>query len=131
MLNRTPTALASGAELLHYVSELLHRVSNEYAKAISLVSVIASRLSSREVRSALENVIEHLSRLAKLDRVLSPPFADGATELREYLHPAMSSQGRGATHAARRDDTPRYPVVGCTRQWVSVSPSAGRRALDE
>ena len=84
-------------------------MSVEYAKAISLVSVIASRSSSREVRSALENVIEHLSRLAKVHRVLSPPFADGATELREYL--IRLCQAKAAAQLMLRDATIRLAIL--------------------
>ena len=85
MLNSTPTALESGAAPLLYGAELLHRVNNEYASAISLVSVMASRSSSHEVQSALRKVIEHLTQLAKAHRVLSPPVVEGAADLGDYL----------------------------------------------
>jgi two-component sensor histidine kinase len=74
-----------GGEPLVYVAELLHRVSNGYAGAISLASVMASRASSPEAKSALGTVIEHLFRLAAVHRVLLPPVADGTVDLGDYL----------------------------------------------
>jgi hypothetical protein len=85
MLNGASTVPASGGEPLLYVAELLHRVSNEYASAISLASVMASRASSPEVRSALKTVIEHLVQLATAHRVLLPPAVDGTADLGDYL----------------------------------------------
>ena len=43
MLKGAPTVPVSGDEPPLYVVELLHRVSNEYASAISLASVMAAR----------------------------------------------------------------------------------------
>ena len=81
MLNGASTVPASGGKPLLYVAELLHRVSNEYASAISLASVMASRAPSPEVRSALKTVIEHLVQLATAHRVLLPPVVDEASTL--------------------------------------------------
>jgi two-component sensor histidine kinase len=81
MLNGAPTVPLSGSEPLLYVAELLHRVSNEYASTISLASVMASRASSPEVKSALKTVIEHLVRLASAHRVLLPPVDGGTADL--------------------------------------------------
>ena len=85
MMNGTPSVPASGGEPLLYLEELLHRVSNEYASAISLASVMASRASTDEAKMALETVIEHLAQRAAVHRVLSPPVVDGTTDLGDYL----------------------------------------------
>ncbi len=52
----TPTALGSRSEPPLYMAELLHRLGNEYANAIALASVTASRTSSAEAKAALEPV---------------------------------------------------------------------------
>ena len=109
MLTGVPTVPAPGGEPLLYVAELLHRVSNECASAISLASVMASRASSPEVRSALESVIEHLAQLATAHRVLLPPVVDGTAD-----------PGDDQSHLTR-------VFTG----MVGVSPGAWRRALDQ
>jgi two-component sensor histidine kinase len=75
----------SDRELPLYVAEMLHRVKNEYAIAIALASVTASRSSSQETKGALEQVIECLTRFAKTHRLLSPPAFEAVTDLGEYL----------------------------------------------
>jgi two-component sensor histidine kinase len=109
MLNATPTVPPSGGEPLLYVAELLHRVSNEYASAISLASVMASRTSSPEARSALKTVIEHLVQLASAHRVLLPPVVDGTVDLGAYL--ARLCQAKAAAELERRGTTLRLVVV--------------------
>src|SRR6266478_5666897 len=52
----TPTALGSRSEPPLYMAELLHRLGNEYANAIALASVTASRTTSAEAKAALEPV---------------------------------------------------------------------------
>ena len=101
-----PQYLVSGAEPLLYVAELLHRVSNEYAGAISFASVMASRASSPEARSALKTVIEHLVQLASAHRVL---FADGTADLGDYL--TRLCQAKVAAELERRGTTLRLAVV--------------------
>ena len=108
MLNGAPTVPVSGGEPLLYVAELLHRVSNEYASAISLASVMASRASSHEAKSALETVIEHLVQLATAHRVLLPPVVDGTVDLGDYL--TRLCQAKVAAELERRGTTLRLAV---------------------
>jgi two-component sensor histidine kinase len=70
---------------LLYVAELLHRVRNEYAKAIATASVMASRSASRETKVVLGEVIEYLTQLAKAHQLLSPPAFEGVADLGDYL----------------------------------------------
>jgi hypothetical protein len=42
------------------INELTHRINNEFASAISLVSLAAVRSSNREVKVALTSVVELL-----------------------------------------------------------------------
>ena len=109
MLHGTPTAPASSAEPLLYLTELLHRVGNEYASAISLASVMASRASSPEAKSALETVIEHLVQLASAHRVLLPPVVDGTADLGDYV--TRLCQAKVAAELERRGTTLRLAVV--------------------
>ena len=57
---------------LVYVIEFLHRVQNEYTKAISFVSIIATRASNPEAKASLGQVIDHLHASAKAYRALRP-----------------------------------------------------------
>jgi two-component sensor histidine kinase len=66
--------------LLH-VGELIHRVVNEYARAISLASLIAAKATNDETRDALREIINHLLATAEIHRVLRPPVADGPMDL--------------------------------------------------
>jgi two-component sensor histidine kinase len=109
MLNGAPTIPPSGGEPLLYVAELLHRVSNEYASAISLASVTASQTSSPEAKRALETVLEHLIQLATVHRVLLPPVVDEAVDLGDYL--TRLCQAKVAAELERRGTTLRLAVV--------------------
>lgn len=109
MLNGAATGPVPGDEPLLYVVELLHRVSNEYASAISLASVMASRASSSEAKSALKNVVEHLVQLAEAHRVLLPPLSDGTADLGDYL--TRLCQAKVAAELGRRGTTLRLAVV--------------------
>jgi two-component sensor histidine kinase len=60
---------------LVYIAELLHRVQNEYTKAISFASLMASRSPNPEAKAALCQVIDHLHASAKAYRALRPPVS--------------------------------------------------------
>jgi two-component sensor histidine kinase len=79
------TALAFGRDQILYAAELLHRVNNEYTSAILLASLLASKSSSQEVKSTLGKIIGHLNDLTRVHRVLSPPVAEGSSDLGDYL----------------------------------------------
>ena len=98
-----------GGEPLLYVVELLHRVSNECASAISFASAIASRASSPEAKSALKTVIEHLVQQAAAYRVLLPPVVDGTADPGDYLTDLC--QAKVAAELERQGTTLRLAVV--------------------
>jgi two-component sensor histidine kinase len=81
---------------LLYVTELVHRVQNEYAKAISLASIIAATSSNPEAKAALRQVRDHLYAAAETHRVLRPPqpggLVDFAADLTQLCR-AMASAG--------------------------------------
>jgi two-component sensor histidine kinase len=68
-----------------YVRELLHRISNEYTNAISFTHSLAARSSSKETKSAVEKVAQHLHALAESHCALSPPNGDGWTDFADNL----------------------------------------------
>ena len=69
-----------GGSLL-YITELLHRVSNEYTGAISLASRLAGRSCNVEAKNLLDEVVNHLHALAAAHHVLRPPLANGFVDL--------------------------------------------------
>ena len=86
-----------------YISELLHRVSNEYTGAISFAYRAAARSSNDEAKAALHDVIDHLHALAEAHRALRPPIRHEPVDLTEHvtkLCQTMASAGldkRGIT----------------------------------
>jgi two-component sensor histidine kinase len=68
-----------------HVAELLHRVRNEYARAISFASLLAARSSSHETKSALGEVINHLHSATEVHSVLRPPHAGGLVDFTDSI----------------------------------------------
>ena len=96
MINGTSAATEQINGSLLYVGELLHRIANEYASAISLASGLAARSSSAEAREALREVIDHLHALAATHNLLRPPLRNGIVDLSgniAQLCSAMASAG--------------------------------------
>ena len=74
-----------GEQSFLHVAELLHRVRNEYARAISLAITLAARASNPETKSALDEVINHLYCTAETHRVLRPPREEGPVDLTDRI----------------------------------------------
>ena len=68
--------------LLH---ELNHRINNEFAAAISVVSVAAVRSGSNDVKAALSRVAELLHRCAEVHRALQMPEHDIVSDAETYV----------------------------------------------
>ena len=68
MIHDPISALRSRAEMLQ-VAELLHRIGNDYTRAIAFASLRAANASSSEARSALNEVVNHLLATAEMHRV--------------------------------------------------------------
>jgi two-component sensor histidine kinase len=77
--------------LLH---ELNHRINNEFAAAISSVSVAAARSSDQAVKAALSDVGELLHHYAEVHRALQTPDYDTQVDAAAYLHQLCLSIGR-------------------------------------
>ena len=103
------------------VAELLHRVSNEYTRVISLASVTAAKSSSQETKAALRDIITELHSTAEIHSVLRPPLGKGLAVLTEALTRlccAMTASGefrrRGINLALRVE----HPILICAgRCW--------------
>jgi two-component sensor histidine kinase len=68
--------------LLH---EMSHRINNEFAAAIGLVTVAAARTGNEEVKAALTGVAELLHRYADGHRLLQMPDHDTLVDTAAYL----------------------------------------------
>jgi two-component sensor histidine kinase len=66
MIHETFSMFQSRWELLHVV-ELLHRVGNDYTRTASLASLMASKASTDEARSALGELANQLYITAEKD----------------------------------------------------------------
>ena len=67
------------------LQELNHRINNEYASAISAVSLAAAHSGNEEVKLALSAVNELLHSYADVHRALQMPEADGLVDTATYL----------------------------------------------
>jgi two-component sensor histidine kinase len=65
--------------------ESWHRVNNEFASAISLISVMAKRCRSREAKAVLASVEDRLQSYARVQQSLRIPEHDVTIELAAYL----------------------------------------------
>jgi two-component sensor histidine kinase len=62
------------------LAELSHRITNEFASAISMVSLAAARSGSGEVKAALAVVIDRLHNYASVHRALEMPAHNTETD---------------------------------------------------
>ena len=77
--------------LLH---ELNHRINNEFAAAISVVSLAAARSGNTEVKAVLSGVTELLHRYADVHRALQVPEHDVVLDAESYLRQLCLSISR-------------------------------------
>jgi two-component sensor histidine kinase len=68
--------------LLH---ELNHRVNNEFAAAISVVSLAAARSKNDEVKTALSGIAKLLHRYANIHHALQMPDSETTVDVAAYL----------------------------------------------
>lgn len=86
-----PRPLPQEHTLLH---ELNHRINNEFAAAISVVSLAAARSRSDEVKAALSEVTELLHQYADVHRALQMPEAVIEPDAEAYLRQLCLSISR-------------------------------------
>lgn len=75
MIHEASSTFQPRPELLH-VAELLHRVGNDYTRAVSFASLMASKASTDEARWALSEVANQLHIAAETHKILRPPSVD-------------------------------------------------------
>jgi two-component sensor histidine kinase len=75
MIHETSSNFQPPWGLLH-IAELLHRVGNDYTRTVSFASLMASKASTEEARSALNQVANHLQIMAMTHKILRPPSVD-------------------------------------------------------
>lgn len=81
----TSNALGLAAGPWLAVSELNHRIANEYAAAIAWLSIATTKVADPGARAALIEAASRLRDFAEAHRALQPPFAAGPVSLSEYL----------------------------------------------
>lgn len=65
--------------------ELTHRISNEFASAMSMVSIAASRCADQEAQTLLSQVQERLDYYARVHHALQMPELGTSTDVSHYL----------------------------------------------
>jgi two-component sensor histidine kinase len=80
---------------LHIVDEINHRVINEYAEAISALS-LAARSSNPEAQAAIGQAAARLRAHVDAHRALVPPAPGGAVNLATYLGDLCASLSRAS-----------------------------------
>jgi two-component sensor histidine kinase len=76
------------------VREITHRVNNEFASAIQVVSLTAARSSNRDVKVALAAVIEQLHNYARVHHALQMPANNETIDASAYLRDLCQSISR-------------------------------------
>ena len=88
----TSERLVAGDSLI--LAELSHRIINEFASAISMVSLAASRSGNGEVKAALAVVIDRLHNYASVHRALEMPAHNTETDASAHLRQLCKSISR-------------------------------------
>jgi two-component sensor histidine kinase len=74
--------------------EFTHRVKNEFASAIQVVSFAAEKSRDRNVKAALEGVMEKLHDYASVHRALQMPSGNDCIDASAYLRDLCGSISR-------------------------------------
>src|SRR5260370_21264455 len=74
--------------------EITHRVNNEFASAIQVVSVAAARSGDRNVKAALTGVMEQLHNYARVHHALQMPANNDCIDASAYLRELCGSISR-------------------------------------
>jgi two-component sensor histidine kinase len=74
--------------------EITHRINNEFASAIQVVSFTAARSPDQNVKAALAGVMEQLRNFARVHHALQMPASDDCIDARAYLRALCDSIGR-------------------------------------
>jgi two-component sensor histidine kinase len=132
-----PQTTAAPEDTWLLVGELEHRVANEYALAISSMSLAMARSSNPETKAALTDAAQRLRNYANAHRALQAPPTGGRSDLAVYLRQLCSAVARAAL--AERgirltliEQSVELDAVRCWRVGLIVSElitNAARHAL--
>jgi two-component sensor histidine kinase len=96
LIDYVPSSRSSPSEDRLLLDELTHRVSNELASAIGIVTAAAARSSATEVKIALDRVRERLESWARVQLALQMPdydtLIDASVYLRQLCHALVRSK---------------------------------------
>jgi two-component sensor histidine kinase len=96
LIEYVPSSRSSPSEDRLLLDELTHRVSNELASAIGIVTAAAARSSATEVKIALDRVRERLESWARVQLALQMPdydtLIDASVYLRQLCHALVRSK---------------------------------------
>ena len=87
------TSTTSSEERL-LLREITHRVNNEFASAIQVVSLAAARSGDRNVKAALTGVMEQLLNYARVHHALQMPANNDCIDASAYLRELCGSISR-------------------------------------
>ncbi|WP_441228409.1 sensor histidine kinase [Tardiphaga sp. 20_F10_N6_6] len=65
--------------------EITHRINNEFASAIQVVSLASARSSNDGIKRALNEVVEILHSFARVHHLLQMPASEGDVDVGQYL----------------------------------------------
>jgi two-component sensor histidine kinase len=91
-----PNLLAQEGLLLH---ELYHRINNEFASAIGIVSLAGARIVDADAKIALEHVRQLLQSYAHLNQALQMPENRNRVDVSEYLRKVCEASRRSKLDA--------------------------------
>jgi two-component sensor histidine kinase len=89
----TSSAYSTAGERL-LLREITHRVNNEFASAIQVVSFAAAKSCDRNVKAALVDVIEQLHNYARVHHALQMPASNDCIDASAYLRELCRSISR-------------------------------------
>ena len=107
-----------GVQLL--MRELMHRISNEFASAISMVSITAARCSNAEAKEALAGVQRYLEQYARVHHALRMPEPGLLIDCSAHLQELCRSMSRSKLSARNIElafiDNPL--LIASERCWI-------------
>jgi two-component sensor histidine kinase len=89
----TSSAYSTAGERL-LLREITHRINNEFASAIQVVSFAAAKSGDRNVKAALGNVMEQLHNYARVHHALQMPANNDCIDACAYLRELCRSISR-------------------------------------
>jgi two-component sensor histidine kinase len=102
---------SSEARLL--LREFSHRINNEFASAIGMISVVAGHLSNGEAKTALAAVEDQLHNYARVHHVLQMPEHNSRIDAAAYLRQLCRAAFRDNEGLIRVELLPSTSFIEC------------------